>query len=347
MLAQKLLVGIPNKKYIPEVIDIIKKYHIGGVILYKNNYDSLKEMLELTNSLKEANGNYDIPLIIAIDQECGRVNRFPSEINRIKSSYRQCLSGTECVRKASNLTGDLLKKVGVNMNFAPVLDIRRQKDDNAFIGNRAFSSNYEEVIQCGKIWCEELTKDHVIPVIKHFPGHGSLNTDSHIFLPVITEFKEDKSDLIPFRELIKEGVSALMVGHILIKGMTGHKPATLSRTFITDYVRKKHNYNGLIVTDELGMRAVRIFYGKNKPVLKAYEAGNDIICIKYHPNYIEKILNKLLKDAKLNKDEIEESCERIIKYKKEYKLSDKSINSTIDIDKVNEVINETNNMDEK
>ena len=109
MLAQKLLVGIPDKKSIPEVFNLIKKYHIGGVILYKSNYDSLDEMLKLTNKLKESNKEYDIPLFIAIDQECGRVNRLPAELNRIKSSYRQCLSGLECVKKASDLTSDILR----------------------------------------------------------------------------------------------------------------------------------------------------------------------------------------------------------------------------------------------
>ena len=347
MLAQKLLVGIPDKKSITEVFNLIKKYHIGGVILYKSNYDSLDEMLKLTNKLKESNKEYDIPLFIAIDQECGRVNRLPAELNRIKSSYRQCLSGLECVKKASDLTSDILKRVGVNMNFAPVLDIRRQKDDNAFIGNRAFSSNYEDVIKCGKIWCDELINDNIIPVIKHFPGHGSLKTDSHLFLPIIRDFKEDKSDLKPFKELIKDGVPALMIGHILIKGMTGLRPATLSRTFITDYVRDKHNYTGLIVTDELGMRAVRTFYGKTNSVLKAYEAGSDVICIKYHPGYIEKLLDKLLNDSNINKEEITNSYERIIKYKKEFKLSDKPLNDKIDVAKANTIINEINNMDEK
>ena len=346
MLAQKLLVGIPDKKYIPNVIKLIKDYHIGGIILYKNNYNSINEMVDLINRLKEANRGYDIPLTIAIDQEGGRVNRLPKELLNIKSSYRQCRSGKTIVKKAARITSEVLSSLGINMDFAPVLDLRKQRDDNAFIGNRAFSPIAKKVIECGKIWCDELSRNNVIPVIKHYPGHGSLNVDSHLFLPVINEFKEDKDDLVPFKYFIKEETPAMMVAHILIRGKTGLKPATLSKPFISEYIRKGKKYNGLIVTDELGMKAVRIFYGKINSVKLAYEATNDIICIKYHPNYVEKSLKMLLKDNKISEKELENSFNKIIKYKKEYKFNDKEVSNKIDISKTNKMIEEINNYEE-
>ena len=341
MIAQKLVIGIPDKKSIPGVLSLIKKYHIGGVILYKNNYDSLDELTKLINLLKEANRNYEIPLAISIDQEGGRANRLPLEINNIKSSYRLCNSGLNTVKDAASITADILNKLGINMNFAPVLDIKKQKDNN-FIGNRAYSSNIKEIIECGRVYCKELEKKNIIPVLKHFPGHGSVKFDSHFFLPVITKFSNNVADVKPFLALMDEEAPAIMVSHILIRKYTNLKPASLSSNFIQNYIKKKLRYNGLLITDELGMRSVRFFYGKYRSIKNAFIAGNDLICFKYKDGYIERVINELLT---IDLD-LEESFNKVVSYKKKYKYSDEEINFNINLKELNAKIDEINNRKE-
>ena len=345
MLAQMLFVGIPNKKSIPGVISDIKKHHIGGVILYKNNYDSLDEMIDLINKLKKANEKYDVPLCIAIDQEGGRVNRLPKEFNNIKSASRLCKSGLKAVTKASQISSSVLRNLGINMNFAPVLDVRNQSDDNAFIGNRAYSNNEEEIVACAKSFIKEYNKSKVIPVCKHYPGHGCINVDSHIFLPIIKNFSKNSRDLKPFLE-IGNDAPAIMVSHILINGYTNFKPASLSKSFIQNFIREDNNYKGLVITDELGMRAVRLLFGKYRSVKLAYEANNDIICCKYHDGYVDKVLDTLMCDLKLDINNIKDSYTKILDYKKRYILNDKPINNKVDLKEINKEIDSINNMKE-
>ena len=339
-IAQMLLVGIPNRESIPGVLDLIKNKHIGGVILYKNNYNSLKEMIDLINELKLANYDYDIPLTIAIDKEGGRVNRLPKEIINIKSAYRLAEMGEDVVQEASDLTSKILNQLGINMNFAPVLDIRSQKDDNAFIGNRAFSDNAQEIIKFGRIYVQTHLLNNVIPVIKHYPGHGNINIDSHFFLPIVRNFSKERVDLQPFHVLMKEKVPAIMVGHILLPSYTKMKPATLSKCFITEFIRKQNRYNGLIITDELGMRAVRILYGKYYCMKLAFLAENDIISCKYSKGYIERCIKKLKKEK--DHFNLDYHFNKIIDYKKQYHFNDNSISKDIDFEKFNKKIQSLN-----
>ncbi len=337
-----LLVGIPNKESIPGVLNLIKKNHIGGVILYKNNYSSLDEMISLINKLKEANKDYDIPLTIAIDQEGGRVNRLPKDIHNLNSAYRLCNASDESVIKGARITSSILNKLGINMNFSPVLDVRSQSDDNAFIGNRAFSKDINKISLLGEMYVNEHIKNDVIPVIKHYPGHGNINVDSHFLLPIIRNFSKNRKDIIPFRYLMEKDVPAIMVGHILIKNYTKLKPATLSREFVTDFIINEEKYNNLIITDELGMRAIRLFYGKYRPMKLAFLAGNDLICCKYSNNYIEKCLDMLTKY--IDSVDIDDSFSKIIKYKKKFRYNDELITNDLDIDEINKEIDNINNI---
>ena len=339
-VAQMMLVGIRDKESIFGTINLIKNHHIGGVILYKNCYDSIPEMIELVNKLKEANKGYTIPLTIAIDQEGGRVNRLPGEINNIMSFSRLCQKGENAVADASHVTSSVLRMLGINMNFSPVLDIRTQKDDNAFIGNRAFSDQVELVTKMGELYVSRHLANNVIPVIKHYPGHGHINIDSHVFLPIIRNFKTDRIDIQPFRYLMRRNTPAVMVGHILISNYTKFSPATLSKSFINDFMRKQEKYYGLIVTDELGMKAVRAFYGKYLSVKKAFLAENDIICLKYSPNYVEKCINMIEKQAVyFNYDY---HFDKIVEYKQKFHFNDNPVSNQIDINGINAAINKIN-----
>ncbi len=337
-IAQMLLVGIWNKEDIPKVIDLVSEHHIGGVILYKALYSNFDEFKDIINNFKKAN-KYDIPLTIAIDQESGRVNRLPSEFKRFEPLFDLAISN-KVIDIYSKATGKVLSELGINMNFAPVLDLKLQKDTHA-IGNRAMSSDPDIVTKNGRIICNNFKKYNVIGACKHFPGQGSVVLDSHIFLPYINDYEAIKNkDLLPFKTLIEDNsCDAVMVGHMLIKKKSPIKPTSISKRFIKSELRGKLKFDGLVITDELGMGSIRCFYGEYRSVINAYKAGNDIICIKYYNNYVENLLDKLSK--KIDKKTIDNAFNRILKYKKAYQFNDKLVNK-VDINYFNKCVDEVN-----
>ena len=199
-VSQMLIIKIFGKEMTEKEKKIIREYKIGGVILYRKNYDSYEEMLKIINEIKKINkesGN--IPLFISIDQEGGRVNRMPRELKNIKSAGKLASKqNIELIREAGKITAKMLKESGFNMNYAPVLDIQRFENGHA-IGDRCYGKNAEEVSKNGIEVMKELSKGGIIPVVKHFPGHGSTNKDSHFFLPVINKTinELEKEDIIP------------------------------------------------------------------------------------------------------------------------------------------------------
>ena len=244
-IGQMVMIGMDTNYITDRIKNMIINYKIGGVILYRKNFSTYSEMLKLIRELKELNKNNQIPLFIAIDQEGGRVNRMPREIKNLPPANKVAEVGGEVLtRKAAQITGEVLNKSGYNLNFAPVLDVKRFNDKHG-IGDRCFGDDIEEIARCGIAVMEELQKQGVISVIKHFPGHGATNQDSHYMLPIINKKIEilEKEDMYPFEQAIKNGADAILVGHLLIKNITGIYPASLSRKFITKYLRRKYRYN--------------------------------------------------------------------------------------------------------
>lgn len=259
-IGQMVMIGLDTNYITDRIKNMIKTYKIGGIILYRKNFSTYTDMMNLIKKLKELNKENKIPLFIAIDQEGGRVNRMPKEIKNLPSANQVAtVGGQELVSKSAKITGEILYKSGFNLNFAPVLDIKRFEDKTA-IGDRSFGTNKELVTECGIAAMKSLQNNGVISVIKHFLGHGATKQDSHHFLPVITVPMKniEKEDMFPFEQAIKNGADALLVGHLLIMNVTGIYPASLSRKFITKYLRKKYRYKGLILTDDLKMRAISL-----------------------------------------------------------------------------------------
>ena len=325
-VGQMLMVGLGNKDYIKNVENLIIKYKIGGVLLYKKDYKNYEELNILVNRLRSLGRKNKIPLFIAIDQEGGRVNRMPDEFGNLPSS--NTLANKGLVEEASRITGEMLKRTGFNFNFAPVLDIKRFKENQA-IGDRAFSSDIEIVYKCGITYINKMNEHTVVPVIKHYPGHGATKKDSHLTLPVIEETNEklEKEDLIPFKRAIENGADVLLVGHLRIKHVTHGYPATISKSFVRKYIRKKNRFNGIVITDDIRMKAIRLLYGTKRALIKAFKAGNDIVLFKYNPrdeNLIDKIL-KEVKEGKINIAKINRSVRRVLKVKEKYGIENKEI----------------------
>ena len=326
-IGQMLMIGMDTLNVIDKIDDIILKYKVGGILLYKKNYKSYEELIELINYIKKINTANKVPLFIAIDQEGGRVNRMPNDFKNIPSARKLAKHEKDgLVVEAGSITGKMLNKVGFNFDFAPVLDIKRFSDKHA-IGDRAFSEDKDEVAKCGIEYMKELQRNNVISVIKHFPGHGATNQDSHFILPIINKSVEEleKEDIYPFKQAIENGADAILVSHLKIREISKY-PCSMSRNFVIKYIRRKYNYKGLLVTDDLRMKGVQILYGKRLPAKKAFQAGNDVIVIKYQNdgNVLESIINIVKQDKKMQY-KINKSVDRILKMKEKYNCNDDEI----------------------
>ena len=340
-IGQMLMFGT-NSSNIEPICNLIKNYKIGGVILYKKNYSSYNEMLEVIKKLKNANKDNKLPLFIAIDQEGGVVNRLPNDIENIKNIYDVSKKDNiDLIKEHADIISNILYNSGINMNFSPVLDIYNNSNSSV-LNKRCFSDNVEKVSLYGSIYMNEIKKNGIISVVKHFPGHGITKLDSHYFLPFVFNYKKILNrEIIPFENAISEECDAIMVSHLIIRKLSGLLPCSISKRFITKYLREMYNYNGLVITDDLRMKLVDLIYGKLS-LKKAFLSGSDIVLLKYKEND-ENIFKMLYKYAN-NKDvinNINECVLRIINIKDKYNIANFNCQN-ISTNEINSVINNYN-----
>ena len=344
-VGQMIMMRIHGKEIGPEEIKMIKYYKIGGIILYRKNYDTYEEMVNIINEITRINKeNGNVPLFISIDQEGGRVNRMPYEVKRIKSAGKLS-SNIDLVKKSGEIIAKMLRDSGINMNFAPVLDIQRFEDDHA-IGDRCYGKNAEDVSKNGVVTMKSLAEGQVIPVIKHFPGHGATTKDSHWSLPRIDRSLEEleKEDIVPFKNAIESGAEALMLGHLKVNSMDKRYPASLSKKIVKGYLINKLNYKGLIITDDLKMRGICLRYGFVRAAVKACHAGNDMIMIGVGYGVVKRSIKRLEKEilkGKIDEKDIDSRVEKILSLKKKYCVNDE-FTQGMDIENINESIEKIN-----
>ena len=340
-IGQRFIFGV-NSENIDCIINLIKKAYIGGVILYKKNYGSYQDMLSIINKLKEANKENDIPLFIAIDQEGGIVNRLPNEFHDLRNITDVSKLDCDLVTDYAHVIGKSLNLLGINMDFAPVLDIYNNSKSKALC-KRCFYGNEKEIGKMGKQYIGELARNKVIAVGKHFPGHGVSSLDSHFFVPYASNYREvlDKH-MVPFNEVM-DVADAIMVGHIAVAKMTNLLPASMSNTFLSKYLRNK--FDGLIITDEINMLKrnpiYRVFY-----LNKILRSLNDVILIKISSeNEGYKIVNKykkILSKSEFEVQKLNNAFDRVLEIKKKYQVNDDMVLDNIDIDKINIEIDSIN-----
>ena len=337
-IGQRFIFGT-NSENIDCIIELIKKCYIGGVILYKKNYTDYNDMLSVIKKIKLANKNNQIPLFIAIDQEGGKVNRLPSEIHRLKNIYDVSKKDVNLLKDHADVIGDILFESGINMDLAPVADIYNNSNSKA-IYKRCFYGDYENVYKCVSLYVSRLKNKNIIPVVKHFPGHGSSNLDSHFVVPYVFNYKDViNRHMYPFKKLIDDDLDAMMIGHIVVRKLTNGLPASLSRNVVRKYLVNNYNYNGLIITDEINMLKRSLLY-RNIYMKKVFNSLNDIILVKiksFDEGY--QILNKYRKCYCL--DELNDFVKKILKIKEKYKITDQ-INQGCNIKNVNKIIDKIN-----
>ncbi|MFH0785205.1 MAG: glycoside hydrolase family 3 N-terminal domain-containing protein [Pseudomonadota bacterium] len=316
------------------IIADIKEEHLGGVILFdrflahrqdNHNIISAKQLERLTGDLQKlAGGN----LLIAVDQEGGKVNRFRKERGfpiTATAAELGCMPNIEATITSARQTARMLRAAGVNFNLAPVVDINVNKD-NPIIGRygRSFSENGRTVATHAAAWINEHRKEGIQCCLKHFPGHGSSDSDSHLGF-VDLSLSWCKSELEPYRLLIDSGhAEAIMVGHLMNRNLDTTYPATLSRATLHGLLREELRFIGLIVSDDMQMKAITNHYGLEEACCKSLAAGIDLLIIGNNLMYDHGILPKI-KDAiekAVHRGEIsEQRIEEAFGFVQKFKLS--------------------------
>lgn len=330
-IGQMLMVGFRGTELSTghSVYRDITEYNIGGVILFEydapsqsrpRNINSRLQLQKLCKSLQQLT---DDNLLIAIDQEGGKVNRLKSQYGFPAFMSAKDM-GTEndpdTTRYYAALTAKTLRSMGINLNFAPCVDV----DANPacpIIGklDRSFSADPMMVVKHAYMWIEEHHRHNVISSLKHFPGHGSSQSDTHLGIADVSN-SWTADELIPYQALIdSQMVDVIMTSHVFNSQLDSVYPATLSKKIITDLLRNKMGFNGVIVTDDLAMGAMTDHYSLEQILELAINAGADILCLSnngttYDPDIAPKaveIIYNMVIDGKISRERIHRSFERI------------------------------------
>lgn len=307
------------KEDINKTIDIIKKYHVGSIIFYRQI--NLKDSIEIFNKLQQVSLEYThIPLIYAADFETGAAYNmkecatvFPHEMG-VAATGSPALA--ENIAKA---VASEAKSMGVYWNYSPVADVNTNHN-NPVIGIRSFSDDPYVVSQFVEAFIKGYQSTGIIATAKHFPGHGNTDVDSHFNLPVINDDLNTLTNihLKPFERAIQNNVKSIMTAHIIVNALDSVNPATFSKTTLTDLLRDTMGFNGIIVTDALNMDAIDEFYNVDKAALNALNAGANVLMATGDYNEQTRILDGLfnaLKNNKINKEMLNNSFNRMMKLK--------------------------------
>lgn len=296
------------------------KKGLGGVIFFTKDISSKEQFITLISKIKSS---AKIPLFLSIDQEGGRVERTEKIHERYLSPKFAYLKGEKFLKEQTQCIADELKSYGINMNFAPCLDVN-SNPNNPIIGERAFSDNVDDVCRGYDIVADIYRKNNIVPVIKHFPGHGDASKDSHKELPLIDLSMTDMENvhIKPFRHAIRNSAEAIMVAHLHCTCFDKEElPTSLSLNCI-NYLRNNLNYNGLIVSDDMIMNGV-MKYGMNDACLMGIKAGINMFIYRNSDedtlNVIEHIIKCAEKDINL-REKIEFSNDKIMHLKSTYNL---------------------------
>lgn len=296
------------------------KSGLGGVIFFTKDIQSSQQLIE---SIAEINANASIAPFISIDQEGGRVERTENIRPRRLSAANIFKQGSDALKRQSEEISKELFEWGFNLNFAPCIDVNTNPN-NPIIGERAFANNVEDVITGFKIFTTESRKKSVIPCVKHFPGHGDADKDSHLILPQIDLPLEqmEKIHIAPFKEAIKQKIEMIMIAHLHCTCFNQNPiPTSLSSNAI-NYLRQNLNYNGVLISDDMVMQGVQSF-GSLEACIEGIKSGLDMFIFRNSDsstiNMIEELSRIVEKDEKLQK-RVLESNNRILDLKRKYNI---------------------------
>ncbi|GGF90040.1 beta-N-acetylhexosaminidase [Paenibacillus aceti] len=328
-IGQLFIVGMDGTESNEPIRELLQKRHVGGIILYKNNIVNTEQAVGLLNKLKQENKHNPVPLFLSVDEEGGRVSRMPAELVKLPAAGK--IGATKDSKAAENLgelIGAELTGFGLNMDFAPVLDVN-SNPDNPVIGDRSFSDSADVVSQMGLAEMKGLSGQGIIPVVKHFPGHGDTSVDSHLGLPVVEHDMERlrELELVPFQAAIDAGADVVMVAHLLMPHLDPDRPASFSKAVIQDLLRDELGFKGVVISDDMTMGAISEHYPIGEAAVQFILAGGNIVLVGHE---IEKekaaiqAITEAVEQGTIPMDVLDQRVYEVLSLKQKFKLSDDS-----------------------
>ena len=336
MIGQMIMIGIGDFSSADSsqpIFQEIKDGKVGGVVLYEKNIEKENAKYALTQLVFKLQKHATIPIFISIDEEGGRVTRLKEKYGfpkNVSAQYLGELDNLDSTQFYSSNRASLLNNFGINMNYAPVIDVN-VNPENPVIGSleRSFSNDYSIVIKHALATIKMHNQNNVVSVLKHFPGHGSSRNDTHLGLADVTstwQFEE----LFPYRALIDSGmVDAIMTAHIVNRALDSSKvPATLSNSVVNGMLREFLGYDGVIISDDMQMGAIKNEYGLEEAISLSIEAGVDVIMFANNvqdydmvtASSVHLIIKNLVLEGVISQDRIFQSYKRVSNLKGKYGL---------------------------
>jgi len=337
-IGQMILIGFPDTKVDPSVLEEVKQGKVGSIIIFEKNIPPTNSFVALKKIIWTYQEAAPIPLFIGIDQEGGRVNRlkdkygFPKSITAAAMAKSPTLDSVQFYGEA---TASTLAGLGININFGPVVDLA-SNPNNPIIAKygRAFSANEDSVIVFAKEFIKQHHRYNVLTSLKHFPGHGSSKDDTHLGIADVTNTWEER-ELKPYQSLIDSGYAdAIMTSHIVNRKLDKQgNPGTLSADILDGILRKQLKYKGVIFTDDMQMHAITKHYGLEDAIKLAVNGGVDIMTFSNNiqgsdertVDRVHTIIKDLVRKGEIKKERIDESYDRIMKLKSRLAQEDQTI----------------------
>jgi len=321
-IGQRFISKIEGTGLTDRIVSLIREENIGGVILYPWNVSDATQVKTLIQGIQDvaAFNSPSVRLFICVDQEGGRVNALKlQETSSLTPPFFWGLKqDPDYVRAAAYIISKEIRGLGCNMNFAPVLDLYGTAD-KTIIGDRSMGTDPQTIGNLGIAYVEGAKKAGIIPVVKHFPGHGSSTVDSHHSLPVveIDETTLRNRDLKPFETAISGGVEAMMTAHVLFSKIDPEYPVTLSSRILREILRGELNFEGVVISDGMSMGALSNNFELTDTLRLMFKAGVDLILVhhKYDLRELMNIVRELYRNGEITEGEINEGVERILQLK--------------------------------
>ncbi|MNU82613.1 putative lipoprotein YbbD precursor [compost metagenome] len=313
-IAQSFMVACWSNKgaaHLAETEALVRDQKIGGLIFFQGEKENLQESIQrMQNAAK-------IPLLIGMDAEWGVAMRLSGEP---RFPYQQTIGAAndlKLIEKIGYHMGIECDMLGIHMNFSPVADVNLNPK-NPVIGFRSFGSDPKTVAKQTAAMVKGIEDAGIISCVKHFPGHGDTDKDSHLELPTVSHSVSEfeSKDFLPFKSGIDAGTRSVMVAHLNVPALDpSGTPSSLSKPVIETYLRKKLGFKGLVISDALNMKAVSEKYGKSEVVAKAYDAGCDILLFPENVKDAIKLIQTKVENGSLSKEEVNEHCRRVLRAK--------------------------------
>jgi len=301
-----------DQNHISGVRKLVEQERIGGIILMQ---DDAEQEIALVNEFQKKSR---VPMLFGMDAEWGLYQRIKTAHKFPWAMTLGAIQDNNLVYEMASKIAEDAKKMGIYWNFAPVVDVNTNPK-NPIIGNRSFGSDVQNVIAKALAYAQGLQDNGVLAAIKHFPGHGDTDVDSHLDLPVVKHSLErlNKIELAPFKALMDKKIGGAMIAHLYVPQLEKGKniPASISYDIVTNLLKNKFRYEGLVITDALNMNAVAKKYPAGELDLRAFKAGNDVLLFSQDVPTGKKLIKEAIQKGEISEKRLEESVKKILKTK--------------------------------